>query len=89
VKQTLLSQDRGLEHQMAVKLRRAKSAPEEATLEVKKSSTSSAGWLVPVELAAGKSQAPHEPSCGLAVVPTAARRIEVHPDFDGVRSSAW
>jgi hypothetical protein len=43
---------------------------------------SSAGWLVPVELAARKSPAPHESSCELAVVLTGGRRIEVHPDFD-------
>jgi hypothetical protein len=40
---------------------------------------SSAGRLVPVELAARKQ---HEPSCGLAVVLPGGRRIEVHPDFD-------
>jgi hypothetical protein len=38
--------------------------------------------LVPVELAAKKSPALHEPSCGLAVVLPGGRRIEVHPDFD-------
>jgi hypothetical protein len=38
--------------------------------------------LVPVELAARKSPKQHEPSCGLAVVLPAGRRIEVHPDFD-------
>ena len=43
---------------------------------------SSAGRLVPVELAARKSEAQHEPSCGLAVVLPGGRRIEVHPDFD-------
>ena len=43
---------------------------------------SSAGRLVPVELAAGKSPAPHDSSCELAVVLTGGRRIEVHPDFD-------
>jgi hypothetical protein len=43
---------------------------------------SSAGRLVPVELAARKSPAQHEPSCGLAVVLPGGRRIEVHPDFD-------
>ena len=44
--------------------------------------TSSAGRLVPVELAAKKSPAQQEPSCGLAVVLPGGRRIEVHPDFD-------
>lgn len=43
---------------------------------------SSAGWLVPVELTARKSPTQHEPSCGLAVVLSGGRRIEVHPDFD-------
>ena len=43
---------------------------------------SSAGRLVPVELAAKKSPKQHEPSCGLAVVLPGGRRIEVHPDFD-------
>ena len=43
---------------------------------------SSAGRLVPVELAARKSPTQHEPSCGLAVVLPGGRRIEVHPDFD-------
>ncbi len=43
---------------------------------------SSAGRLVPVELAARKSPAPQESSCGLAVVLPGGRRIEVHPDFD-------
>ena len=42
---------------------------------------SSAGRLVPVELAAMKSPKQHEPSCGLAVVLPGGRRIEVHPDF--------
>ena len=40
------------------------------------------GRLVPVELAARKSAAQHEPSCGLAVVLPGGRRVEVHPDFD-------
>jgi hypothetical protein len=40
------------------------------------------GRLVPVELAARKSPTQHEPSCGLAVVLSGGRRIEVHPDFD-------
>src|SRR5208337_89340 len=43
---------------------------------------SSVGRLVPVELAARKSPAPHESSCELAVVLTGGRRIEVYPDFD-------
>jgi hypothetical protein len=43
---------------------------------------SSAGRLVPVELAARKSLTQHESSCGLAVVLPGGRRIEVHPDFD-------
>jgi hypothetical protein len=43
---------------------------------------SSAGRLVKVELAAKKSLTQHEPSSRLAVVLPAARRIEVHPDFD-------
>jgi len=43
---------------------------------------SSAGRLLPVELAARKSLMPQEPSCGLAVVLPGGRRIEVHPDFD-------
>ena len=43
---------------------------------------SSAGRLVPVELAARKSSTQHEPSCALAVVLPGGRRIEVHPDFD-------
>jgi hypothetical protein len=43
---------------------------------------SSAGWLVPVELAARKSPARQEPSCGLAVLMPGGHRIEVHPDFD-------
>jgi hypothetical protein len=51
----------------------------------KSRATSSAGRfgrLVPVELAARKSPTQHEPSCGLAVVLSGGRRIEVHPDFD-------
>ena len=43
---------------------------------------SSAGRLVPVELAFRESPKQHEPSCGLAVVLTGGRRIEVHPGFD-------
>jgi hypothetical protein len=48
----------------------------------RRSPTSSAGRLVPVELAARKSPKQHEPSCGLAVVLPGGRRIEVHSDFD-------
>jgi len=43
---------------------------------------SSPGRLVPVELAARKSPAQHDTTCGLAVVLPGERRIEVHPDFD-------
>ena len=43
---------------------------------------SSAGQLVPVELATRESAKQHEPSCGLAVVLPGGRRIEVQPDFD-------
>ena len=43
---------------------------------------SSAGRLVPVELAARRSPTQHETSCGLAVVLLSGRRIEVHADFD-------
>ena len=43
---------------------------------------SSVGRLVPVELAARKSPKQREPGCGLAVVLSGGRRIEVHPDFD-------
>jgi len=43
---------------------------------------SSAGRSVPVELAARKSPTQHEPSCGLAVVLSGGRQIEVHPDLD-------
>jgi hypothetical protein len=43
---------------------------------------SSAGRLVPVELAARRSPKQQEPSCGLAVVLPGERRIEVHPNFD-------
>ena len=48
----------------------------------KSPAASSAGRLVPVELAARKSPTQHEPNCGLAVVLPGGRRIEVHPDFD-------
>jgi hypothetical protein len=43
---------------------------------------SSVGRLVPVELAARKSPTQREPGCGLVVVLSGGRRIEVHPDFD-------
>jgi hypothetical protein len=43
---------------------------------------SSASRLVPVELAIRKSPAERDPSCGLAVVLSGGRRIEVRPDFD-------
>jgi hypothetical protein len=43
---------------------------------------SSAGRLVPVELAARKSPMQDETSCGLAVVLPSGCRIEVLPDFD-------
>jgi hypothetical protein len=43
---------------------------------------SSASRLVQVELAAKKSPAQQEPSCELAVVLPAGRRIDVHPGFD-------
>ncbi len=48
----------------------------------KSPAASSAGRLVPVELAARKSPKQHERSCGLAMVLPGGRRIEVHPDFD-------
>ncbi len=44
---------------------------------------SSVGRLLPVELAARESPTQQEPSCcGLVVVLSGGRRIEVHPDFD-------
>jgi hypothetical protein len=48
----------------------------------KRKPISSAGRLVPVELAAKKSPTQHGATCGLAVVLLGGRRIEVHPDFD-------
>ena len=42
----------------------------------------SASRLLPVELAARKSPTQHQPSCGLAVVLSGGRRIEVQRDFD-------
>ncbi len=44
--------------------------------------TSSAGRLMPVELAVRKPPTEHEASCRLAVVLSGGRRIEVNPDFD-------
>jgi hypothetical protein len=43
--------------------------------------SSSASRFVPVELAARRSPQ-HDATCGLAVVLSNGRRIEVHPDFD-------
>src|SRR4051812_13707459 len=43
---------------------------------------SSASRLVPVELAGRKLPRQHESSCGLAVVLSGGRRIEVQRDFD-------
>ena len=40
------------------------------------------GQLMPVELAIRKSPAEHEPSCGMVVVLSGGRRIEVQRDFD-------
>ena len=48
----------------------------------KSRAASSASRLVPVELAAKKSPTQHEPRCGLTVVLSRGRRIEVYPDFD-------
>jgi hypothetical protein len=51
--------------------------------KIRRRPASSAGRLVKVELAARKSPATqHEPSCGLAVVLSGGRRIEVQRDFD-------
>ncbi len=50
--------------------------------ERKSRRASSVDRLVPVELASRKSPTQHESSCGLAVVLSGGRRIEVHPDFD-------
>ena len=38
--------------------------------------------LMPVELAAKKSPTQHEASCGLSMVLSRGRRIEVYRDFD-------
>ncbi len=43
---------------------------------------SSAGRLVPVELAARKSPTQHDSTASLVVVLSGGSRIEVHPDFD-------
>lgn len=48
----------------------------------RKRRTPADGQLVPVELASRKSPAEREPSCGLAVVLSGGRRIEVQRDFD-------
>src|SRR5437016_2965314 len=48
----------------------------------KSRAASSAGRLMPVEFAAGKSPPQHGASCRLAVVLPGGRRIEIHPDFD-------
>jgi hypothetical protein len=48
----------------------------------KRRSVPSADRLVPVELAARKSPTQHERSCGLVVMLSGGRRIEVHADFD-------
>ena len=40
------------------------------------------GQLLPVEVALGKSTSQSESSCGLAVVLSGGRRIEVERDFD-------
>jgi len=53
-----------------------------ARMNRRASSTKRFGRLVPVELAASKSPMQHEPGCGLAVVLSGGRRIEVYPDFD-------
>jgi hypothetical protein len=45
-------------------------------------SASAESHLVPVELAISKSPAERGPSCGLAVVLSGGRRIEVQRDFD-------
>jgi hypothetical protein len=48
----------------------------------KSRAASTTGRLVPVELAAKKSPTQHESSCGLAVVLSGDRRIEVQRGFD-------
>ena len=47
-------------------------------------STPAYSHLVPVEVAIRKPPAQHEPSCGLAVVLSGGRRIEVQRDFDAL-----
>src|SRR5438128_10019294 len=51
-------------------------------LKRKSRAASAAGRLVPVEVAARKARAQHEPSCGLAVVLPGGGRMDDHP---GVR----
>jgi hypothetical protein len=48
----------------------------------KKRSAPADGQLVPVELAIRKPRAEQQASCGLAVVLSGGRRIEVQRDFD-------
>jgi hypothetical protein len=48
----------------------------------KKRSSRADSQLMPVELAIEKWATEHEPSCGLAVVLSGGRRIEVLRDFD-------
>jgi hypothetical protein len=48
----------------------------------KRKSAPADGRLVPVELATRKSPAERQASCGLAVVLSGGRRIEVQRDFD-------
>jgi hypothetical protein len=48
----------------------------------KKKSVPADGRLVPVELAIRKSLTEREPSCGLIVMLSGGRRIEVQRDFD-------
>ena len=48
----------------------------------KRRSVPADGQLVPVELATKKSAAEHETSCGLVVMLSGGRRIEVQSDFD-------
>jgi hypothetical protein len=50
--------------------------------KMKSRATSLVGGLVPVELAAKKLPTQRELSCGLAVVLSRGRRVEVCPDFD-------
>jgi hypothetical protein len=48
----------------------------------RRSSAPANGQLVPVQLAITKPPAKHRASCGLAVVLSGGRRIEVQGDFD-------